>query len=121
LNGRNSVIEGLVRNVENLLEVLELVAGDLVEVRNSLRSLLVELQLGVDAQAVMEMLPERLRKAVSISDEGDYITVKLKRLLKAEAFKALVEVIITKLRGEYVSTGGGGGYFRIPKTQPTRT
>jgi len=116
LNGRVSVIEGLVRDFEGLLEVLELAIRDLAEVRDSLKDLLGKLKPKVDAKAVLEMLPGKLRREVSVSDGGDYITVKTKRFLSSEDFKALAEAIISRLGGEYVSTTSkGGGYFRIPK------
>jgi len=109
-----AVIERLIKDVEGLLEVLELAIRDLAELCDSLKDLLGKLKPRVDAETVLEMLPGKLRREMSISDEGDYITVKLKRFLKTEDFKALVELLITRLGGEYISTESGG-YFRIPK------
>ena len=117
MNLENSVVEKLVRSVETVLEVLELFVVDLAEVLSCLKGLVEDVQPPrADAMGIMQMLPEKLRGEVSINEEGDYVIVKLKRLLRAEAFKALVDVIITKLGGEYVSMGGGRGYFRIPRT-----
>jgi len=113
-----AVMERLIKDVEGLLEVLELAIRDLVDVRDSLRGLLGELKPKADAKTVLEVLPGKLRKEVSISDEGDYITVKTKRFLSSEDFKALAEAIITRLGGEYISTTSkGGGYFRLPKNR----
>lgn len=109
-------VEELVKRVEDGLTVLELVIVDLKELGEDLKGFVAEYKslCEVSVETVRGIIPERLHAFLDLSEDGEYVTVNVKRRLNAEQFKAVVAVVIGRLRGEYVSLGGTG-YFRIPK------
>ena len=109
-------IEGLIKRVDGALKVLELIVEDLAEVRDSLKSVVggAKLPQETTIETVREMLPEKLRGAVSLNEVEDYVIVNLRRHLNSETFKMIAAVAIDRLGGEYVSSGKEG-YFRIPR------
>jgi hypothetical protein len=110
-------VNELVKRVEDALDVLGLVVGDLADLRDALKGLVKEYGSAqeVTVEAVRGMIPEKLREPLFFSEDDDYVIVTVHRRLRLEAFKAVVDIVIGRLGGEYVSLGGGSGYFRIPK------
>ena len=108
-------VDGLVKRVEDELAVLELIIGDLKDLGEALKRLVVECksQCEVSVETVRGMIPERLHAYLSLSEDEEYIVVNVQRRLNAEQFKA-VAAVIGRLGGEYVSLGSTG-YFRIRK------
>jgi ribosomal protein L17 len=106
----------IVKRVEGLLTALELAVEDAADFRDKLKALVEERisALETTAETVREIFPEKLRANLSFSEKDDYVIVNVQRRLKPEAFKAVVDIAIGKLAGEYVSLGGSG-YFRILK------
>lgn len=106
----------MIKRVDGTLKVLKLIVEDLSEGRDALKSVVggAELPQETTIETVQEMLPEKLRGAVSLNEAGDYVIVNLRHRLNSENFKTIAAVAIDTLGGEYVSSGKEG-YFRIPR------
>lgn len=109
-------IDEIVKRIEDLLTALEFVIGDLKELAGALKKFVAECRsmYEITVETVRRMIPGRLQAYLGLSEDEEYVTVNVKRPLNAEQFKAVVEVVVGRLGGEYVSLGGTG-YFRIPK------
>jgi hypothetical protein len=109
-------VDGLVKRVEDVLSVLELIVGDLKDLAEGLKRLVDEWkwQCEVSVESVRGMTSEGLHAYPSSRGDLEHVIVNVQRRLNAEQFKAVANVVIGRLGGEYVSAGDKG-CFRIQK------
>ena len=116
-------IQELARKVDELLNVLKVVSGDLAEVSKSLKAV----SGAAAAPAVSAAPPEKMhdindvKQAFSsevagmliFEESGTLIIVKPRRFLGSDNF-AKIASIVRNLGGEYVSAGRNS-HFKVPK------
>jgi hypothetical protein len=118
-----SGIEDLARKVDELINVLNVIAGDLAEVSKSLK--------GVSGSAPAPRIPtapsgkklrikdvkqafsSELASMLLFEESGEFIIVKPRRFLGSDNF-AKIASIIRDLGGEYISAGKNS-HFKILK------
>jgi hypothetical protein len=116
-------IEELARKVDELLNLLKVISGDLTEVSKSLKA-----ATGTDTAPVISVAPSEkkrdvddVKKAFSselagmllFEDGGKFVIVKPRRFLGSDNF-AKIASIVRDLGGEYVSAGRNS-HFNVPK------
>lgn len=120
-------VQELLKRVDQLLDVLNLVAGDLREVVNTLKTLKPPPKPAPSAaptptpsvgearniEDVKVMFPENLENLLSFETKENFIVIKPRQYLGSENF-AKIASIIRSAGGEYISAGKDS-HFRIPK------
>jgi hypothetical protein len=115
-------INDLARKVDELLNVLNVISGDLAEVSKSLKEV-----SGTAAREVSVTPSEKTRSLKDVKqafsselagmlifeESGNLIIVKPRRFLGSDNF-AKIASIVRDLGGEYVSAGRNS-HFRVPK------
>jgi hypothetical protein len=121
-------IQELAKKVDDLLNLLNVIAGDLTEVSKSLKSAVGQPTAAAPpAQAALVLSPEKkhdintVKKAFSpelagmllFEESGKYVIVKPRRFLGSDNF-AKIASVVRELGGEYVSAGRNS-HFKIGK------
>jgi hypothetical protein len=116
-------IEELTRKVDELLNLLKVISGDLTEVSMSLKA-----ATGTTAAPVMSAAPaaetrdindvkqafsSELAGMLLFEENGKFVIVKPRRFLGSDNF-AKIASIVRDLGGEYVSAGRNS-HFNVPK------
>lgn len=116
-------IQELARKVDELLNVLNVISGDLAEVSKSLKT--VSGQAAAPAVSAVssgkKLSINDVKKAFSselvgmliFEDGGTFIIVKPRRFLGSDNF-AKIASIVRSLGGEYISAGRNS-HFEVPK------
>lgn len=116
-------VQDLARKVDELINVLKVISGDLTEVSNSLKKVsgstaapkfsepLSEKKL--DINEVKQAFTPELGGMLFFEESGKYVIVKPRRFLGSDNF-AKVASIVRNLGGEYVSAGRNS-HFKILK------
>lgn len=124
LTGEEKVsIEEISRKVDELLNVLNVIAGDLTELSKSLKSFTKSVaapEVSVepsgrkrDIAEVKKAFSSELAGMLLFEDRQELVVVKPRRFLGSDNF-AQIASIIRDLGGEYVSAGKNS-HFKVPK------
>jgi len=116
-------IEELARKVDELLNVLKVISGDLSEVSKSLKKVSGESVIPVlssspsgkklDIKDVKASFSPELEDMLLYEEAGNFIVVKPRRFLGSDNF-AKIASIVRDLGGEYISEGKNS-HFKISK------
>jgi len=116
-------IEELARKVDELLNLLNVISGDLAEVSKSLKAVSGSAASPTVAVAPSEKKPSinEIKQAFSselagmliFEESGNFIIVKPRRFLGSDNF-ARIASIVRNLGGEYISAGRNS-HFKVPK------
>ena len=120
-------IQELAQKVDELLNVLKVIAGDLAEVSKSLKSASGSSAATPEFPAAQVTSPERRRGISEVKqafsselagmllfeESGSFVIVKPRRFLGSDNF-AKIASIVRELGGEYVSAGRNS-HFKISK------
>ena len=116
-------IEELARKVDELLNVLNVISGDLTEVAKSLKTV-----TGSAASPAVSVAPSEKEHSISdvkqafsselagmltFEEGGNFIIVKPRRFLGSDNF-ARIASIVRNIGGEYISDGRNS-HFKVPK------
>lgn len=120
-------IQELAQKVDELLNVLKVIAGDLAEVSNSLKSasglssasprvpepqtISPEKKRGINE--VKQVFSSELAGMLLFEESGSFVIVKPRRFLGSDNF-AKIASIVRELGGEYVSAGRNS-HFKVSK------
>ena len=124
LTGEEKVsIEEMSRKVDELLNVLNVIAGDLTELSKSLKAFTKSVaasEVSVepsgrkrDIAEVKKAFSSELAGMLLFEDRQELVVVKPRRFLGSDNF-AQIASIIRDLGGEYVSAGKNS-HFKVPK------
>jgi hypothetical protein len=120
-------VQELVKRVDQLLDVLNLVTKDLREVVSKLKTLKPpltsasvptltppqKLEESRDVDDVKVMFPKNLENLLYFEAKDEFVIIKPRQYLGSENF-AKIASIIREAGGEYISAGKDS-HFRIPK------
>ena len=120
-------IQELAQKVDELLNVLKVIAGDLAEVSKSLKSVSVASTSTPTVPAAQVISPEKSRGINEVKqafyselagmllfeESANFVIVKPRRFLGSDNF-AQIASIVRELGGEYVSAGRNS-HFKIAK------
>ena len=116
-------IQELARKVDELLNVLNVISGDLAEVSKSLKAV-----SGPAAAPAISVTPSEKKRSINdvkqafsselagmliFEESGKFIIVKPRRFLGSDNF-AKIASIVRNLNGEYISAGKNS-HFKVPK------
>lgn len=120
-------IQELVQKVEELLNVLKVIAGDLTEVSKSLKlasgsspappaisaTQVISPEKKRDINEVKQAFSSELAGMLLFEESGSFVIVKPRRFLGSDNF-AKIASIVRELGGEYISAGRNS-HFRVSK------
>ena len=116
-------IQELARKVDELLNVLNVISGDLTEVSKSLKAVTgpaaapavsaVSSGKKRDVNDVKQAFSSELAGMLLFEESGAFIIVKPRRFLGSDNF-ARIASIVRDLGGEYISAGRNS-HFKVPK------
>ena len=116
-------IQELARKVDELLNVLNVISGDLAEVSKSLKSVsgpaaaptvsAASSEKKRDINDVKQAFSSELAGMLIFEESGTFIIVKPRRFLGSDNF-AKIASIVRNLGGEYISAGRNS-HFKVPK------
>jgi len=116
-------IEELSRKIDELLNVLNVISGDLAEISKSLKSISeptpapavpaaqAEKKQGI--KEVKQAFSSELEGMLTFEERGNYIIVRPRRFLGSDNF-AKIASIVRNLGGEYISAGRNS-HFKVSK------
>jgi hypothetical protein len=110
--------EELLRRIDELLNVLNMISRDLTDITKALRETGAPAPAAAPAEAqtiesVQTWFPKDLEEMLTFEDAGDYIMIKPRQYLGSENF-AKIAAIVRDNGGEYISAGKES-HFRVPK------
>ena len=112
--------EELLRRIDELLSVLNMISRDLTDITKTLRETGVPAPTPAVAPAeaqtiesVQKWFPKNLEEMLTFEDLGDHIMIKPRQYLGSENF-AKIASIVRDNGGEYISAGKDS-HFRVPK------
>jgi len=110
--------EELLRRIDELLSVLNMISRDLTDLTKTLKETSVPAPAVAPAEAqtiesVQTWFPKNLEEMLTFEDVEDYIMIKPRQYLGSENF-AKIASIIRDNGGEYISAGKES-HFRVPK------
>lgn len=116
-------IQELARKVDELLNVLNVISGDLAEVSKSLKAVsrpaaaptvsAASSEKKRDINNVKQAFSSELAGMLIFEESGAFIIVKPRRFLGSDNF-AKIASIVRDLGGEYISAGRNS-HFKVPK------
>ena len=116
-------IQELARKVDELLNVLNVISGDLAEVSKSLKAVsgpataptvsAASSEKKRDINNVKQAFSSELAGMLIFEESGTFIIVKPRRFLGSDNF-AKIASIVRDLGGEYISAGRNS-HFKVPK------
>jgi len=121
MSERKQATEELLKRIDELLNVLNIISRDLAEVSKSLKTVSpvteVPVEAGVEVlrgvKDVQTAFPKDLEEMLSFEEAGQYIVIKPRRYLGSDNF-AKIASIIRDIGGEYISAGKES-HFRVPR------
>lgn len=126
MSSRKPNIDELIQKIDQLLNILNMIAGDLREISITLKTAgapTAPVAITAPPQPVTErapkiedirmMFPKDLENMLLFEDKGDFILIKPRQYLGSENF-AKIASIIRGAGGEYISAGKES-HFRVPK------
>jgi hypothetical protein len=114
--------EELLRRIDELLSVLNMISRDLTDITKALREtgaptpIPAPTATPAEAQtieSVQTWFPKDLEKMLTFEDVEDYVMIKPRQYLGSENF-AKIAAIVRDNGGEYISAGKES-HFRVPK------
>jgi len=110
--------EELLRRIDELLSVLNIISRDLTDITKTLKETGVPAPTVAPSEAqsiesVQAWFPKDLEKMLTFEDKGDHIMIKPRQYLGSENF-AKIASIVRDNGGEYISAGKES-HFRVPK------
>jgi cell division GTPase FtsZ len=110
--------EELLRRIDELLSVLNMISRDLTDVTKTLKETGVSAATVAPAEArtiesVQTWFPKNLEEMLTFEDAEDYIMIKPRQYLGSENF-AKIASIVRDNGGEYISAGKES-HFRVSK------
>jgi len=112
--------EELLRRIDELLSVLNMISRDLTDITKTLKETGVPAPTPAVApseaqtiESVQTWFPKDLKKMLTFEDLEDYIMIKPRQYLGSENF-AKIASIVHDNGGEYISAGKES-HFRVPK------
>jgi len=123
MSERKLSIEELSRRIDELLNVLNVISGDLADISKSLKAV----GAPTAAPAILAAPTEGMRSVEDVrgsfssdleemlifEEAGDYIVIKTRRFLGSDNF-AKIASIVRSLGGEYISAGKES-HFKVPR------
>lgn len=116
-------IEELSRKIDELLNVLNVISGDLAEVSKSLKAVsgttaapatsVTPTEKPVSIEGVKQAFSSELAGMLIFEESENYIIVRPRRFLGSDNF-ARIASIVRSLGGEYISAGRNS-HFKVPK------
>jgi hypothetical protein len=112
-------VDKLLKRIDQLLNVLNMITKDLREVSNALKAVGVpstsqeEMEVGGSLQRVSLLFPDNLRDLLDFEEKEEYIVIKPRRYLGSDNF-AKIASIVRDAGGEYISAGKES-HFRVSK------
>ena len=121
MSERKPATEELLKRIDELLNVLNIISRDLAEVSKPLKTVSpvteVPVEAGVEVlrgvKDVQTAFPKDLEEMLSFEEAGQYIVIKPRRYLGSDNF-AKIASIIRDIGGEYISAGKES-HFRVPR------
>jgi hypothetical protein len=123
MDGEKVNIQELARKVDELLNVLNVISGDLAEVSKSLKAVsgpaaapavsAVSSEKKRSVDDVKQVFSSELAGMLMFEESGTFIIVKPRRFLGSDNF-AKIASIVRSLGGEYISAGRNS-HFEVPK------
>lgn len=116
MNERKLSVEELLRRIDELLNVLNVISRDLAEVSKSLREAGVAVAPAERMRTIEDvrvLFPEDLEGMLTFEEKEDYVVIKPRQYLGSENF-AKIASIVRGAGGEYISAGKES-HFRVPK------
>jgi len=110
--------EELLRRIDELLSVLNMISRDLTDITKTLKETSVPAPAVAPTEArtiesVQTWFPKNLEEMLTFEDVKDYIMIKPRQYLGSENF-AKIASIVRDNGGEYISAGKES-HFRVPK------
>ena len=120
MSERKLSVEELIQRIDQLLNVLNMMARDLAEISKALKGVSVPAaapprppgRVGV-LEDVRTLFPKDLEEILEFEEKEEFIVIRPRRYLGAENF-AKIASIVRDAGGEYISAGKES-HFRIPK------
>ena len=116
-------VEELSRKIDELLNVLNVISGDLVEVSKSLKAAsgttaapatsVTPTEKLRSIEAVKQAFSSELAGMLTFEESENYVIVRPRRFLGSDNF-AQIASIVRNLGGEYISAGRNS-HFKVPK------
>jgi hypothetical protein len=123
MGGEKVNIQELALKVDELLNVLNVISGDLAEVSKSLKAVsgptaasavsVVSSGKNLSINDVKQAFSSELAGMLIFEESGTFIIVKPRRFLGSDNF-AKIASIVRSLGGEYISAGRNS-HFEVPK------
>jgi hypothetical protein len=121
MSERKPATEELLKRIDELLNVLNIISRDLAEVSKALKTAAPVAEAPIEAGAevlrgvkdVQTAFPKDLEEMLSFEEAGQYIVIKPRRYLGSDNF-AKIASIIRDIGGEYISAGKES-HFRVPR------
>ena len=116
-------VEELSRKIDELLNVLNVISGDLVEISKSLKAAsgttaapatsVTPTEKLRSIEAVKQAFSSELAGMLTFEESENYVIVRPRRFLGSDNF-AQIASIVRNLGGEYISAGRNS-HFKVPK------
>ena len=123
MSERKLSIEELSRRIDELLNVLNVISGDLADISKSLKAVGAPTAAPAITAAPMEGMrsvedvrgsfSSDLEEMLIFEEAGDFIVIKTRRFLGSDNF-AKIASIVRSLGGEYISAGKDS-HFKVPR------
>jgi len=109
--------EELLRRIDELLSVLNMISRDLADITKQLRKVgapaVAPAEEARTVESVRVLFSEELEGMLGFEETGDYIVIKPRQYLGSENF-AKIASVVREAGGEYISAGKES-HFRVPK------
>ncbi len=109
--------EELLRRIDELLSVLNMISRDLTDITKQLREASAPIVAPAEkvrtVENVQALFPKDLEEMLTFEETGNYIVIKPRQYLGSENF-AKIASIIREAGGEYISAGKES-HFRVLK------
>lgn len=109
--------EELLRRIDELLSVLNMISRDLTDITKQLREVSAPAVAPAEktrtVENVRELFPKDLEEMLTFEETGNYIVIKPRQYLGSENF-AKIASIVRDAGGEYISAGKES-HFRVLK------
>ncbi len=117
MSERKPTTEEVLKRIDQLLNVLNIISRDLAEISKSLKTTspaevtpTEQLRASDD---VRMLFPKELEDMLTFEETGEYIVIKPRRYLGSDNF-AKIASIVRDSGGEYISAGKES-HFRVPR------
>lgn len=117
MNEKKLSDEELLRRIDELLSVLNMISRDLTDITKALREVSAPAVAPAEKAQTVEnirmLFPKNLEEMLTFEETGEYIVIKPRQYLGSENF-AKIASIVREAGGEYISAGKES-HFRVSK------